>query len=85
MPEDLVKEAQKICDIMALAAPRAVAASKSLVRNVQYKPITQEVMDYTAGELAKIRMGEEATGGMIAVQAGKKAPWAEHKVTFPPP
>jgi len=83
-PEDLIKEAQKICDTLVAAAPRAVAASKNLVRNVQYKPITQEIMDYTAGELATIRMGEECTSGMIAVQAGKKAPWATKPMPFPP-
>ena len=57
---------------------------QSLVRNVQYKPITQEVIDYTADQLAKVRMSEESTGGMAAVQAGKKPPWALSPMPFPP-
>jgi methylglutaconyl-CoA hydratase len=83
-PEAMAKAAQAICDVMLLAAPGAVAASKSLIRNVQYRPITQEVIDYTADQLAKVRMSEESTGGMSAVQAGKKPPWAASPMKFPP-
>ena len=81
--EELAKEAQKICDVMTAAAPGAVAASKKLVKGVQFKPITKELMAYTAGQLTEIRMSEESTGGMIAVQAGKKAPWAATPIKFP--
>lgn len=81
--EELMQKAQAICDVMTLAAPGAVAASKSLVRNVQYKPITPELMQYTADQLTKVRMSEESTGGMAAVQAGKKAPWAQAPVKLP--
>ena len=83
-PEAMAKAAQAICDVMLLAAPGAVAASKVLIRNVQYKPITQDVIDYTADQLAQVRMSEESTGGMIAVQAGKKPPWATSPMKFPP-
>ena len=81
-PEALAKEAQKICDVMLLAAPGAVAAAKKLVTNVQYKPITPELQAYTAEQLAMVRMSEESTGGMIAVQAGKKAPWAQNAASM---
>jgi len=84
-PEALAKEAQKICDLMLLAAPGAAAAAKSLVRNVQYKPITTELMEYTAGQLAKVRKSDESAGGMVAVQAGKKPPWASKPLDFPKP
>ena len=83
-PESLVKAAQAVCDTMTAAAPGAVAAAKRLVNAVQYKPITKEVMEYTAGQLAEVRMSEESTGGMIAVQAGKKAPWAAAQQLHPP-
>ena len=81
--EELIKEAQKICDVMLLAAPTAVGAAKLLVANVQYKPITSELQAYTADQLAKVRMSEESTGGMIAVQAGKKPPWASQPMKYP--
>jgi len=82
-PEDLVKSAQKICDLMLLAAPGAAAAAKKLVRNVQYRPITEELMQYTASELASVRVTEECKNGMAAVQASKKPPWASNPITFP--
>ena len=75
-PEELAKAAQSICDVMTLAAPRAVAASKRLVRSVQYKPIDPELMEFTANQLAEIRMGTESTDGMAAVQKGAKPAWA---------
>jgi len=82
-PEELVKQAQQICDTVLLAAPGAVAAAKKLVASVQYQPITEELQRYTADQLAKVRMSEESTGGMIAVQAGKKPPWATAPLKFP--
>jgi hypothetical protein len=33
--------------------------------------------------LWQVRMSEESAGGMIAVQAGKKAPWAAAPIKFP--
>ena len=69
---------------MMLAAPGAAVAAKNLVRNVQYRPVTQELIDYTADELAKVRMTEESAAGMDAVQAGKKPPWATTPLIFPP-
>ena len=81
--EDLAKEAQKICDTIVAAAPSAVAASKKLVANVQYKPIDTTLMAYTAEQLATIRMSPESTSGMIAVQAGKKPEWASTPLKFP--
>ena len=85
-PEAMVKEAQKVCDTMLLAAPKAVAAAKKLVACVQYQPITPELQDFTAEQLAAVRMSDESTGGMIAVQAGKKPPWAANAeaMKFPP-
>ena len=82
-PEKLAAEAQKICDTMLLAGPAAVAAAKALVRNVQYRPITPELQAYTAEQLARVRMSPESTGGMVAVQQGKKPPWATSAMKLP--
>ena len=60
-----------------------VAAAKALVRNVQYRPITPELQAYTAEQLAKVRMSPESTGGMVAVQQGKKPPWATSAMKLP--
>jgi len=79
----LAKEAQRICKLMTLAAPAAIKASKKLVAGVANKVINEELMVYTAGQLAQIRMGKEAEAGMIAVQAGQKPPWAEKELVFP--
>lgn len=81
----LLKKAQEICNTMVLAAPGAVAAAKALVRGVQYKVITPELQSYTADQLAKVRMTDECDGGMKAVQAGAKPPWALEKIDMPPP
>ena len=40
-------------------------------------------MKYTANQLAQIRMGKEAEGGMVAVQAGQKPPWAAKEMVLP--
>lgn len=72
----LEEAAQKICDNFTLAAPKAVAASKALVQGVAFKVITDDVISYTADQLAKIRVDSEAVDGMVALLAKKKPPWA---------
>ena len=83
-PEELIKKAQDVCDVLTAAAPGAVRASKRLVANVQYKPITAELQAYTAEQLAQVRMSDESTAGMLAVQTGKKPPWSLTQMKFPP-
>ena len=82
-PEELIKKAQDVCDVLTAAAPGAVRASKSLVANVQYKPITADLQAYTAEQLAQVRMSDESTAGMLAVQTGKKPPWNLTSMKFP--
>ena len=82
-PEELIKKAQDVCDVLTAAAPGAVRASKSLVANVQYKPITADLQAYTAEQLAQVRMSDESTAGMLAVQTGKKPPWNLTPMKFP--
>ena len=81
--EELIAEAKKICSVQTLAGPAAAAAAKALVRNVQYKVVTPELMAYTADQLAQVRMSEESTHGMVAVQKGAKPPWATTPLEFP--
>ena len=81
--KDLMKEAQKICDVMKLAAPGAVRSSKELIRAVQYKPITQELKDFTQGELIRVSCTEESKAGMVAIQNKQKPPWSTQDMTVP--
>lgn len=65
----------------AQAAPKAVAASKALVFGVAGKEITDELIDYTAEQLASIRVAEEAVCGMKALLAREKPYWAKKPLT----
>ena len=82
-PEELTKEAQRILELMQACAPGAVASAKELVRTVQYKPITEELMAHTQAELIRVSCSDEAAGGMAAVQQGKKAPWTTTQMYLP--
>ena len=68
---------------MTLAGPAAVRAAKELVLGVAYKPVDDDVIAYTADQLAKVRAGEEAVSGMAAVQVGGKPVWAEKELAMP--
>ncbi|CAJ1378487.1 unnamed protein product [Effrenium voratum] len=71
---DYMKE---ICEKVTLCAPTAAGRAKRLAQNVSLQPLTQKLLEYTGGELADIRIGEEAIKGMVAVQARTKPYWAE--------
>ena len=77
----LEEAAQKICDAFTLAAPKAVAASKALVQGVALKEVTPDIIDYTAGQLSKIRVEGEAVEGMKALLSRSKPPWAAEPLT----
>lgn len=74
---DFSKYVQTLCEKMTLCAPGACARSKALVQNVSRRPLTMKLLTYTGGQLADIRVGDEAVKGMIAVQARTKPYWAE--------
>jgi len=75
-------EARRICKLMTLAGPAAVRASKELVMGVAYRPI-DELIQYTADWLAKVRADDESVSGMESVQKGTKPVWAEKELTLP--
>jgi len=74
---DFSKWVENLCEKLTLCAPNASARSKRLVQNVSQRPLSIKLLEYTGGELADIRIGEEAIKGMIAVQAKTKPYWAE--------
>eukprot|EP00930_Biecheleria_cincta_P037550 TRINITY_DN25794_c0_g1_i1.p1 TRINITY_DN25794_c0_g1~~TRINITY_DN25794_c0_g1_i1.p1 ORF type:complete len:338 (+),score=67.32 TRINITY_DN25794_c0_g1_i1:68-1081(+) len=69
-----------ICEKVTLCAPIAAGRAKRLVQNVSLQPLTMKLLEYTGGELASIRIGEEAIKGMVAVQARVKPYWAENPI-----
>eukprot|EP00931_Biecheleriopsis_adriatica_P106037 TRINITY_DN80554_c0_g1_i1.p1 TRINITY_DN80554_c0_g1~~TRINITY_DN80554_c0_g1_i1.p1 ORF type:complete len:336 (+),score=96.14 TRINITY_DN80554_c0_g1_i1:54-1061(+) len=70
-----------ICEKVTLCAPTAAGRAKRLAQNVSLQPLTTKLLQYTGGELADIRIGEEAVKGMVAVQAREKPYWAEKPIT----
>ncbi|KAK7249808.1 delta3,5-delta2,4-dienoyl-CoA isomerase [Aureococcus anophagefferens] len=80
----LEEAAQKICDNFTLAAPHAVAASKALVFGVGGKEITPELVDYTAAQLAPIRVQGRGVVGMKAALAQQKPDWAKKPLKVKP-
>ena len=79
--DGLAEAAQKLCDAITLCAPKAVAASKALVFGVAGKEITDDIIDYTADQLATIRVQDEAVAGMKALLAREKPYWAKTPMT----
>eukprot|EP00440_Ansanella_granifera_P035730 gb/GFBE01038757.1/.p1 GENE.gb/GFBE01038757.1/~~gb/GFBE01038757.1/.p1 ORF type:complete len:342 (+),score=97.18 gb/GFBE01038757.1/:1-1026(+) len=69
-----------ICEKVTLCAPIAAGRAKRLAQNVSLQPLTTKLLEYTGGELADIRIGEEAIKGMVAVQARVKPYWAESPI-----
>lgn len=74
---DLISE---LCNSITLCAPKACGRAKALVQNVQGRPMSFQIAEYTASELATIRVDDEAVKGMVAVQAKTKPFWADKPI-----
>lgn len=74
---------RKLIDQIKMCAPNAVAASKALVMGVANQAVTEELMVYTANELAKVRSGPEADAGMAALLAKKDPYWKTQPMVAP--
>jgi len=74
---------RKLIDQIKMCAPNAVAASKALVMGVANQAVTEELMVYTANELAKVRSGPEAEAGMAALLAKKDPYWKSQPMVAP--
>jgi methylglutaconyl-CoA hydratase len=77
---DFSKYVESVCDKVTLCAPNAAARAKNLVQNVSLRPLSMKLLEFTGGELADVRIGEEAIKGMVAVQAKTKPYWAENPI-----
>jgi len=78
---DSVEEAHKmigeISGVLTACGPRSVEAAKQLVIGVGGMPITEPLMFYTGRMLAQVTVSDEATVGMVCLQARKPKPWEE--------
>lgn len=66
---------QDICAIsekVAANAPNALATTKSLIHNITYQPIDDDLIDYTADIIATARNSEEGKEGLSAFLEKRK-------------
>lgn len=81
---DMRAAADRILAAAQSAAPGAAAAAKALVREVAAAPRgSDEILRYTAAELARVRLTDECAAGMKAVLAREKPPWAKAPLVYP--
>jgi methylglutaconyl-CoA hydratase len=58
-------------------APGALGEAKDLIRAVANRPLTDEIMDDTAGRIARLRAGPEGREGIAAFLEKRKPSWAK--------
>lgn len=75
--EDGHKMINEIAQVLTACGPRSVEAAKQLVIGVGGMPITEPLMFYTGRMLAQVTVSDEATNGMVCLQARKPKPWEE--------
>jgi len=79
-----VEEAHKmindIAGVLTACGPRSVEAAKQLVIGVGGMPLTEPLQFYTARMLAQVTVSDEATAGMVCVQARTPKPWEENPI-----
>jgi methylglutaconyl-CoA hydratase len=74
-PEHLDERVQATIDDLLLGAPRAQKAAKDLVRAVANRPITAELREDTARQIALCRADAEAVEGVSAFLEKRPAAW----------
>lgn len=67
----------KLASVLTQCGPRSVEAAKNLVIGVAGQQINEGIMFFTAQQLAMVTVSQEATDGMVCVQARKPKPWEE--------
>merc|ERR550525_1265165 len=75
--EEAHKMIKDIAEVLTACGPRSVEAAKQLVIGVGGMPITEPIMFYTGRMLAQVTVSDEATDGMVCLQARKPKPWEE--------
>jgi methylglutaconyl-CoA hydratase len=65
-PEQLSTAADRFCDLLLQNNPAALTAAKQLIRTVANQPINAELVEYTAKEIAAIRVSDEGQANLKA-------------------
>jgi methylglutaconyl-CoA hydratase len=75
-PDGLDARVDAIANDLMAGAPLAQAAAKDLIDSVAARPITAELIEYTAERIAVIRARDEAKEGLGAFIEKRKPGWA---------
>jgi methylglutaconyl-CoA hydratase len=73
--EELDSEVDKIAASILKNGPAAVSLAKALVDNVAYKPINDDLMQYTSQQIASVRISNEGQEGLNAFLDKRPATW----------
>ena len=73
---DLSKREERLADLAFTAAPRAVEASKQLVRDIGGQPIDSALLHETARRIAERRASAEGKEGLAAFLEKRTPSWA---------
>lgn len=68
---------EQMIDTLLANGPQAMAAAKSLIDAVTNQPITDALLQDTAGRIADIRVSDEGQEGLGAFLEKRKAAWVE--------
>lgn len=74
-PEALDVGIQRLVDALLLGGPHAQAASKVLIRRIADQPMSDALMEDTAGRIATLRATPEAKEGLAAFLDKRPAAW----------
>jgi methylglutaconyl-CoA hydratase len=78
-PEQLDQRVQATINDLLLGASRAQKSAKDLIDTVANRPITAELIDYTATQIALSRAGAEAVEGVSAFLEKRTASWVTRR------
>lgn len=73
--EELTHKAEEIITAILKNSPKAIAAVKNLLHTVQQKPLDQTMIQYTAEQIAAIRISNEGQEGLMAFLEKRKPKW----------
>lgn len=72
---ELTHKAEEIITAILKNSPKAIAAVKSLLHTVHQKPLDETMIQYTAEQIAAIRISNEAQEGLMAFLEKRKPKW----------
>jgi methylglutaconyl-CoA hydratase len=75
-PDHLDDKIAKLAHSLSKGGPRALAAAKSLIDDVSWRPIRDKVIEDTARRIAEARASDEAKEGLAAFAEKRPPSWA---------